>query len=195
MNDFFNVLDDFALEEIAPAGEPDFVSTFSLDTADDSSGEVGPGTSEQEEATYGDASLNDVKTDKSTITTDDAADDGNIYVWSNGTNPFSGTTAGVYFSATGTTKTDGGANGDTTYVELTLSNFSGISFTNRISTDNPLRIANKSDGSGIEISGSAATSFTLERGNVTGGFFNEGTAEFTLGNYSPNAATLTTSRP
>ena len=97
MNDFFNVLDDFELEDFAPAGEPVGDSTFNLDVEGDSSkSDEDHDTILVEDVDYGEAALKSVKTNKDTITEDDKAEDDKIYVWSNGNNPFSsGTVRGV----------------------------------------------------------------------------------------------------
>ena len=187
MNDFFNVLDDFELEEFAaPASEPVDEGTFSLDATGDSSGEVGPETVEVEKTEYTDEALANVSTDKADVTED------NVYVWKNGVDPFAnGNKVGVYFAAEGTPyKTGGGADGTLPYTEVALNDITGISLTQRVSAANPVVIGDK-----VEVSGSAGVSLDLNNGAVTGGSFNVGDAEVTLGNYTTGAAVYTNGNP
>ncbi|MBR4641989.1 MAG: hypothetical protein IKO74_04620 [Selenomonadaceae bacterium] len=185
MNDFFNVLDDFELEEFVPAGEPDSVSTFNLDVDGDTSKGA---DSWDEDVEYGDAELNKVANTADAITEQNAdrylASDGKYYAWKNGTNPFtnSTSTAGVFFSQTGATTTTNASGYEVT--ELALNNLDGISTLARVAG----LVLEKANGKGFELNASAGLSFTLNNGNLTGGKIDAGEGQFTMGEYDANNA-------
>ena len=185
MNDFFNVLDDFELEEFAPVGEPDSVSTFNLDVDGDTSKGA---DSWDEDVEYGDAELNKVANTADAITEQNAdrylASDGKYYAWKNGTNPFanSTSTAGVFFSQTGATTTTNASGYEVT--ELALNNLDGISTLARVAG----LVLEKANGKGFELNASAGLSFTLNNGNLTGGKIDAGEGQFTMGEYDADNA-------
>lgn len=185
MNDFFNVLDDFELEEFVAAGEPSDLSTFNLDVESDTT--QGVDTYSEENVEYGDAKLDSVA-DSADAITDETADqylaaDGKYYAWKNGTNPFAnGNTSGVYFAQSGATTVENASGYEVT--ELTLGNINGISTTERVDGF----IVERANGSGFELSASAGLSFTLSNGNLVGGKIDAGEGQFTLGEYNANAA-------
>ena len=188
MNDFFNVLDDFELEEFVLADDStsggSSASIISMDTASDST-YVGPTDIDTPED---EVELTEIsKKEASKLTESDKASDGNYYVWSGQTNPFAaGRQSGVAIAG-GVQRTGGGADGDIDYTELSVSNITGFTLTNSISSANPV-IFQRSDGNGIEVSGSAANSFNMSSGYISGGSFLSGNAFFTLGLYSANGA-------
>ena len=177
MNDFFSVLDDFEIQEFVAADESDYAgSSFSIDSYDDTS-QVDP-----EKTEFTDTALDDVLSDKTEVTTTDNSE----YVWRSGTNPFSGTTAGVYAGYSNyVQKNDGGADGKLQYREVTLSMTSGLSFTRTIAETAPLKV----DSTDVAVAGTAGLNLTLSNGNVTGGSFSMGNGSVTLwDDYSVNNA-------
>ncbi|MBR0261035.1 MAG: hypothetical protein IJQ85_04485 [Selenomonadaceae bacterium] len=188
MNDFFNVLDDFELEDFVLADDSSSTSSsiVSMDVASDATPDPGPAEIDPEDAEYSDELVDNVKGDKAEVT------ENGQYVWRNGTNPFANTTGkGVYFAGTGIEKTDGGGEGDNfTYTEIGISDIKGISLTQKI-LSTAKAIFERGTGSGFQFSGSAGLSLKLNNGYVQGGSFASGNAQFSLGSYTGNAATYT----
>ncbi len=172
MNDFFNVLDDFELEDFVADGES---SSFLLaaDSAGDSSGEREATTEEY---------INNVKSDKEDVT------ESGQYVWRDGENPFSGATSGVYFKVsdsvlTSNVKTDGGTDGNLTYYEIGANDIETVTLSS-VDISNPLTIVDQ----GLDVAGDKVT-LEMTSGNVTGGVFNNGKSTVTLAEAGANDAT------
>ena len=172
MNDFFNVLDDFELEDFVAEGEG---SSFLLpaDSAGDSSGEREATTEEY---------INNVKSDKEDVT------ESGQYVWRDGENPFSGATSGVYFKVsdsvlTSNVKTDGGTDGNLTYYEIGANDIETVTLSS-VDISNPLTIVDQ----GLDVAGDKVT-LEMTSGNVSGGVFNNGKSTVTLAEAGANDAT------
>ena len=166
MNDFFSVLDDFELEEFVSVadGGSDYVSTFSFDTASDTSGLP------EEDLPNNDAQLNDVLSSVSEV----PDDGGTYYVWRNG-NPFSGANSDADLAKVYASFNTGKAisAGSSKYYLVDLNNVAGLSF----ASEAGVVIDAIED---ITVEGSAGVSVDLKNGSVQGGSFLTGTGYVTI---------------
>ena len=147
MNDFFNVLDDFALEEFAlmPESGSGSGDTLTVDVGDDSSRST---------------AIEDIKEDASEVTEDEQT------VWEDG-NPFSGdgSTSGVVVNYDTTYhESGGGSTGEYSYYSTSLTKVNSLFFTTATSIN--------VDDTNLTLATSVArTIFNLVKGIVTGGVF------------------------
>ena len=167
MNDFFNVLDDFELEEFAPASDLDGEGTFSLDAISDNS--ASPDVDPEDLSTTS-KELDEIKEDPNDVTKEDV-ENGTNYVWS-GNSPFSGNTEGVYleFSNFTTDLNDEGLE----VRKVSRSDVSEVHFTTALE-------GFVIERTNVAVKADAGVSLNLSNGKITGGSFYYGDSYVTIG--------------
>lgn len=160
MNDFFNVLDDFQIEDFV-AEDSDLTTGFSFDTASDSSGEP------VEEDT--DEYVNNVAEDPNDITEEDA-EAGHNYVWQDGENPFSGDASKVAFTLSDEAKAraaDGENEAGVAYKNISIRDI--VQLVLEKAKDVANAFTTTFSNGDFDIAGSLGNRITLTNGRMTGG--------------------------